>query len=92
MITALIGVMTAMNKSSNAELAMIRGAEARMNLAFKASQVGNMNNIDSFQRQDKNLMLANQTAYTQYMMNNALKDSCQKLLDKKIKDFAPKFC
>ncbi len=91
MIAAIIGLHTAMLRSSDAQMAMMNNSQARMNLAFKASNPMNMANIDVFQRQDKNLMLENQQAYTMYMMNTQLERSYQQLLDKKLKDFAPKF-
>ena len=82
MITALIGLMTSRNNMYQAQASTIRNNNTIMGLAFGA----NRSNVDSFCRMENNLVLENQMNYVNYMINQQLTKSYEKLLRQRIKE------
>lgn len=91
MITAILGLYNAVNMRSNAENSLLRGSQAQMNLTFQASGTKYTNNPDFFCRQETKLQSQNIKNGLLYKISCLMEESYQKLLDKKIKDSAPKY-
>ena len=86
MITAILGLNMATRNSHDASMGMMNCSNRLYNLAFGASSKAGMQNIDALAAQELQIMLDKQNYEIQYLINKNLKESYQKLVDKRIKE------
>lgn len=86
MITAIFGLSMATRDSHDAAMGMMRCSNELRSLAFGASSKAGMMDMDALANRELQITLDKQSYEMQYLINQNLKESYQKLVDKRIKE------